>query len=217
MKSQHSSSFVRLATFLRRGVLAIVLVVASAAGAMATPLTMTHSFGFGETPISTFDTNLGTLHDVQIQLTYTLQVNTFTSPDRANDWCSATLNGSNVSVSATGTPVLYSTSPNRPTEFLACDSYWILFIEMHQFDVDPLYFDAFTSVGPSSLSIFLTQQMDSITVRAYDPDESRQTHGSWQGGGSVTYSYTPVPEPTTAVMLTLGLAGMVARRYRRRA
>jgi hypothetical protein len=219
MTFQHSTtSFGRLFSHVRRGAIVMALVVGSTAAAMATPLTQTSNFGFGSgIQISTFDTNLGALLDIRIQLNYTLKVNTDISTDRIDDWCSATITGANVTVSAPGTPALVSSSLGRTTEFLACDSYVITFIQMDAANVDPLYFDAFTSVGPSTLPLIITRGYDSVTMTAYNPMVTRDSVAGWDIGGNVTYTYTPVPEPTTAVMLTLGIAGMAARRYRRRA
>ena len=216
MKFQQSSSFVRLATHVRRGALAMAVIVGSEAGAAAAPLTLSHGFGFADTTIPTFDTNLGALHEVQIHLNYALQVQTFLTPDRMDDMCSATVTGANVSVSAPGTPVLLSSTPSRPTESLACDSGFIQIIEIDWTTIAPVHFDAFTSVGPDTLSLVVTRLLDSATMTAHNPTETRQTTASWLGGGTVTYAYVPVPEPTTALMLTLGLAGLLAKRYRQR-
>jgi hypothetical protein len=175
-------------------------------------------------PLATFDTTQGTLLGVEISLDAMLRAyNPFTaSPTRHDGLCDATFSDGSLGVGAPGTPTLFtldfSGSARNP-----CDTFEFDVIKLGSTSVDPSFFSAFTSVGPSAITLILTKIAGTVSIT--DGTETRASSGSWLGGGRLTYTYCPpgqdcggtlpVPEPTTALLVTLGLASLFAyQRFR---
>ena len=209
----------RLKSSVRRGAIALAIVLASAAGASATPMTTTDWYS-ASNPLEKFDTNLGTLVGIEIMFNYLIRLpDPFLTEDRRDDWCNATVDGANVSLSTGGGTSIMTSSPSQPTTRWGCDSGYFDIVEIDFLTLDQSYFSEFMSAGPSAMPMLISFMYDSASVTAEDPIEKKDVRAWLAGaGGSVTYTYeaaVPVPEPTTAVMLTLGLAGLAYRRYRR--
>jgi hypothetical protein len=207
----------RFSSALRRAVIAIAIVLISAAGASATPMTHTDWYSASD-PVAKFDTSLGTLVGIEVMFTYLIRLpDPFLTEDRRDDWCSATINGANLTLSTSGGTQIMSSSPSQPTTRWGCDSGYFDIIEMDFLTLDTSSFSEFMSAGPSAMPMMISFLYDSATVTAEDPIETQQVRAALAGwSGSVTYTYdsVPVPEPTTAALLTLGLAGIAYRRYR---
>jgi hypothetical protein len=224
MSARHSRKLAQLSTHLRRSAMAVALLAASASAASATTMYLEQSYhdsvytSYVDAPLTMFDKNLGTLTGVHVMFTYLIRIgDPFLEVDRIDDMCSATVYGANVNLSTNWGVSIMDSSPGLPTTNWGCDSGYFDVIEMDGVQIDESLFSLFTSDGFGWLPLAVSFTYDHASVSVQNPAETRQANaGISGGGGRVTYAYTPVPEPATAVMLTMGLAGIAARRYRRR-
>lgn len=214
----------RLAARLR--VLALAAAIVGAAAPAARAATLTYSFELFSTDFAKFDTTTGTLLGVDITFDGVLGATNPFSPFGAST-CSAVLNGGMVTISAPGTPTLLTVVGGGSAGSFSCQQFEIGVAAHGATSVAPSFFGAFSSAGitPITLSVipvggtatFVRDGGPTLTVDAY-----------WQprlSSGTVRYTYCPVgqncdpppttppavPEPATATMLAMGLAGLVAR------
>lgn len=224
---------IRRAARPRRAALAIAftaaLVSASASTAMAAPITLSYPLDLFPSPVARFDTTLGTLLSVDITFSTVLgAINPFGSQPPNADTCSAAFSGGSITISAPGTPTLL-TLDGLATTSANCGIFEFGVSKQGAATVDPAYFGAFSSVGPSPITMHVTVVAGTATVTRGSTTQTTDSY--WHPGlthGTLAYTYCPVgeecptsppppppptvPEPATLATLTLGLASLLARR-----
>jgi hypothetical protein len=221
-------SFPRLAASLRLCAVAVVLACASAQSVAAAPLTLGYSFIPGDPTIAKFNTTLGTLLGIDLSFHARLSADNPFVHDSSirSDSCSAVFSGGSVSVSAPGTSTLLTLDgTGSPTGFCGMHEFGVF--RQKTVSLDPSLFGTFSSAGLTLMDMIVTLVGGAVTFTHGINDQT--TLAAWDGrlsSGGITYTYCPigedcstppppvpsVPEPATVVMLTTGLAGILARR-----
>ena len=224
--------FARLAAFLRLSAVAAVLACASAQTAAAAPLTLNYSYIPGDTTIPKFNTTLGTLLDIDLFFMSRLSANNPFGNDSSinRDSCSAVFSGGSVSVSAPGTSTLLALDGmGSATGF--CGMHEFGLFRQNTVRLDSSLFATFSSAGVTPMDMIVTLVASTVTFT--HGVDTQTAFAPWDGRlqmGLITYTYCPigedcltppppvpsVPEPATVVMLTTGLAGILAGRRARR-
>ena len=231
MTIQTPRMFVRLAARVRPHAIAVALVAASAHAAAAAPLTLTYSFDMWGSDFAKFDTTQGTLLGIDISLKGRLAA---TNPFAAvkglfGDTCGVAFSGGTMTVSAAGTPTLLEMAAGGSRTF-SCEQHESSVGAQATTAVDPAFFGAFSSAGVSPMTLNVT--INSGTATFTHGTVANTTDAYWLPllhQGLVTYTYcalgedcsTPppppsVPEPGTAVLVAMGLAGTLRSVRRRR-
>ena len=232
MTIQTPRMFVRLAARVRPYAIAVALVAASAHAAAAAPLTLTYSFDMWGSDFAKFDTTQGTLLGIDISLQGRLAAtNPFAGKGSFGDTCGVVFSGGTMTVSAAGTPTLLEMAAGGSRTFF-CEQHESSVGAQATTAVDPTFFGAFSSAGGSPMTLNVT--INGGTATFTHGSVANTTDAYWLPflhEGLVTYTYcavgedcsTPppppppsVPEPGTAVLVAMGLAGTLRSVGRRR-